>query len=281
MGHQILNWSFGTGIARVMEPAITRNEGKDHSMRRPIIAGNWKMYKTATEAATLVRELIPLVKDAAAEVVVAPPFTALDRVAGLIKGTNIALGSQNVYWEKEGAFTAEVAPGMLVDLGVTYAIVGHSERRQYFGETDATVNKRALAALAAGLKPIVCVGETLAQRESGETAKVVEDQVRGSLADFTADQMNSSVIAYEPVWAIGTGKVASTEQAQEVHAIIRGLLGSMFGAEVAAGVRIQYGGSVKPDNAATLLSQPDIDGALVGGAALKADSFAAIVNAAK
>lgn len=250
-------------------------------MRKPIIAGNWKMYKTPTEAAALVRELIPLVKDAKAEVVVAPPFTALDRVAGLIKSTNIALGAQNVYWEKEGAFTAEIAPGMLVDLDVAYAIVGHSERRQYFGETDATVNKRALAALAAGLKPIVCVGETLAQRESGETAKVVEAQVRGGLASFTADQMNSSVIAYEPVWAIGTGKVASTEQAQEVHAIIRRLLGSMFGAEVAAGVRIQYGGSVKPDNAATLLSQPDIDGALVGGAALKADSFAAIVNAAK
>ncbi|MBI1784501.1 triose-phosphate isomerase [Candidatus Sumerlaeota bacterium] len=250
-------------------------------MRQPIIAGNWKMYKTAGEAEALIRELIPAVAGVAAEVVVCPTFTSLDRVARLLARTNIALGAQNVYWEKEGAFTGEIAPAMLKDLGVAYVIVGHSERRQFFGETDATVNRRALAVLANGMKPIICVGERLEEREADKTSDVVTAQIKGGLAGFTREQMLSSVVAYEPVWAIGTGKVASPDQAQEVHKLVRDLLGQLFGAETAAAIRIQYGGSVKPDNAVGLLGQPDIDGALVGGASLKADSFAAIVKAAR
>ncbi len=249
-------------------------------MRQPIIAGNWKMYKTASEAESLVRDLIPLVKNAKAEIVVCPTFTALDRVASLLKNTNVVLGAQNVYWEEEGAFTGEIAPAMLKDLGVTYVIVGHSERRQFFHETDETVNRRAKAALAHGLKPIICVGERLEERESNKTSDVVTSQIKGGLAELTAEQVLTSVIAYEPVWAIGTGKVATKEQAQEVHALIRKLLADLFNTQVAESVRIQYGGSVKPDNAGALLSQQDIDGALVGGASLKADSFAGIVTAA-
>jgi triosephosphate isomerase len=239
------------------------------------------MHKTPTEAEALIKELIPLVKNAPCDVVVAPTFVCLDRAARALVGSNVALGAQNVYWEPKGAFTGEIAIDMLQDLCVQYVIVGHSERRQYFGETDQTVNKRAKVVLAAGLTPIICVGEVLADRESGKTADVVSTQVRGTLEGLTAEQVAGLVIAYEPVWAIGTGKVATNEQAQEVHALIRGLVGELYGKNVADAVRIQYGGSVKPDNAKGLLGQPDIDGALVGGAALKAADFAAICNAAK
>ena len=248
--------------------------------RKPIIAGNWKMYKTSAEAVALVNALAKEVAGITqSEIVVCPPFTALATVAGALAGSNIQLGAQNVHWEKEGAFTGEIAPAMLKDLCVRYAVVGHSERRQFFGETDAGVNKRAKAALANGLRPIVCVGEMLAEREAGKMESVVTGQLRGSLAGFDKNQILETVIAYEPVWAIGTGKTASPAQAQEVHALIRRLLGELFGADTAGKVRIQYGGSVKPDNAKELLGQPDIDGALVGGAALKAGDFAAIVKA--
>ena len=248
--------------------------------RKPIIAGNWKMYKTSADAVALVNALKKEVAGITqSQIIVCPPFTALAAVAGALAGSNIQLGAQNVHWEKEGAFTGEIAPAMLKDLCVRYAVVGHSERRQFFGETDAGVNKRAKAALANGLRPIVCVGEMLADREAGKTEAVVTGQVRGSLAGFDKQQILETVIAYEPVWAIGTGKTASPAQSQEVHALIRRLLGELFGADVASKVRIQYGGSVKPDNAKELLGQPDIDGALVGGASLKAGDFAAIVKA--
>jgi triosephosphate isomerase len=254
-----------------------------NSNRKPIIAGNWKMYKTAADGLALVaalkKELVG-VSDADAEVVVCPPFTALYAVGALLQGSSIKLGAQNVHWEKEGAFTGEVAAPMLKESGVRYAIVGHSERRLYFGESNEGVNKRAKAALASGIRPIVCVGETLAQREAGQTEAVVRDHVAGGLAGFTRDAMLDTVIAYEPVWAIGTGKTATPAQAQEVHAFIRELLAAMFDSRVAEKVRIQYGGSVKPANAKELLGQPDIDGALVGGASLEAKGFADIVKAA-
>ena len=248
--------------------------------RTPIIAGNWKMYKTAAEAVALVRALQAEVAGLnACEIVICPPFTALAAVQPVVAGSHLQVGAQNVHWEKEGAFTGEIAPAMLKELGVRYAVVGHSERRQFFGETDAGVNKRAKAALAAGLRPIVCVGETLPQREANKTAAVVKTQVAGSLAGLSKNEMLETVIAYEPVWAIGTGKTATPSQAQEVHALIRQLLVALFDADTAARVRLQYGGSVKPDNAKELLGQPDIDGALVGGASLKADGFAAIIRA--
>ena len=239
------------------------------------------MYKTAADAVALVsalkKEVAGITKP---EIVICPPYTALAAVTGGLAGSNIQLGAQNVHWEKEGAFPGEIAPAMLKELGVRYAVVGHSERRQFFGETDAGVNKRAKAALANGLRPIVCVGELLVEREAGKTEAVVGSQVRGSLAGFEKSQILETVIAYEPVWAIGTGKTASPAQAQEVHAFIRRLLGELFGADLAGTVRLQYGGSVKPDNAKELLGQPDIDGALVGGASLKAADFAAIIKAA-
>ena len=248
--------------------------------RKPIIAGNWTMYKTSADAVALVTALKTEVAGITkSEIVVCPPFTVLAAVATALANSNIQLGAQNVHWEKEGAFTGEIAPARLKDLCVRYAVVGHRERRQFFGETDAGVNKRAKAALANGLRPIVCVGEMLADREAGKTEAVVTGQVRGSLAGFDKAQILETVIAYEPVWAIGTGKTASPAQAQEVHALIRRLLGELFGADVAGQVRIQYGGSVKADNAKELLGQPDIDGALVGGASLKAGDFAAIVKA--
>ena len=249
--------------------------------RRPIIAGNWKMYKTAAEAVALVYALkreIGGVKDV--EIVVCPPFTALAAVSAVVQNGNIKLGAQNVHWEKEGAFTGEIAAPMLKELFVRYAIVGHSERRQLFSETDEGVNNRAKAALTSQIRPIVCVGETLAQREKGQTETVVRGQVTGSLAGLSKDDILETVIAYEPVWAIGTGRNAAPAQAQEVHALIRELLATMFDPAVAGRVRIQYGGSVKPANAKELLGQPDIDGALVGGASLKAVDFAAIVKAA-
>jgi triosephosphate isomerase len=249
--------------------------------RKPIIAGNWKMNKTAAQSRALASELKSAVTGlTGAEIVVCPTFTSLAAVADAIRGSNIQLGAQNVHWEKDGAFTGEIAPSMLTELGVQYVVVGHSERRQFFGETNETVNKRARAALANRLKPIVCVGETLAQREAGQTSHVVTDQVMAGLAGFSQDDILNSVIAYEPVWAIGTGKTASPAQAQEVHELIRCMLEKLFGVETAGKIRIQYGGSVKASNARELMSQKDIDGALVGGASLEAKGFADIVKGA-
>jgi len=250
-------------------------------MRKPIVAGNWKMNKTRAEAAALIAGIKAEVAGvSAAEVVVGVPFTDLDVAGQALKGSAILLAAQNVHWAEKGAFTGEISAAMLKELGVTYVIIGHSERRQYFGETDETVNKRTKAALAAGLKPIVCVGETLAEREAGTTAQVVERQVRMGLAGLQGADWDKLVLAYEPVWAIGTGKTATTAQAQEGHAFIRKLLGTLAGAAVAATIRIQYGGSMKPDNAKDLMSQPDIDGGLIGGASLEAKSFADIVRGA-
>ncbi|NCD31858.1 MAG: triose-phosphate isomerase [Spartobacteria bacterium] len=251
-------------------------------MRKTIIAGNWKMNKTIADAVALIEDLKKVLPAAPkADVVVCPVFTALKSVSDAAKGSAIKVGGQDLYWEKSGAFTGEISWDMLKDAGCDYVIIGHSERRQFFGETDETVNKKTKAALANGLIPIVCVGEMLEDREAGNTEKVVEAQVRGGLVDISAEDMEKIVIAYEPVWAIGTGKVATPQQAQDVHAFTRGILADMFSAEVADKVRIQYGGSMKAENAKELLSQPDIDGGLIGGAALKADSFVAIINAAE
>ncbi|MFB1479676.1 triose-phosphate isomerase [Corallococcus sp. RDP092CA] len=250
--------------------------------RRKIVAGNWKMNKTVPEALALVRELRGAVAALGdkVEVAIAPPFVALQPLHVALEGAPIQLAAQNCHWEPSGAFTGEISAPMLVELGCAYVIVGHSERRQFFGETDATVNKRAKAVKAAGMTPILCVGETLAEREANQTLTVVERQVRGGLDGFSGADVAGFVLAYEPVWAIGTGKTATTAQAQEVHAAIRSLLGRMYDEGTAGRVRIQYGGSVKPDNAAELLGQPDVDGALVGGASLKASDFVAIVKAA-
>lgn len=248
-------------------------------MRTPVIAGNWKLFKTIGEAIGMVNDLKLLVAGTeGVEIIVAPVFTALSRVADELSGSNILIAAQNCYWEEEGAFTGEVAPGMLKDAGASHVIIGHSERRQYFGETDATVNKKVKAAIKAGLTAIVCVGETLAERETNKTFAIIETQLWGGLEGLAQEDFSKVVIAYEPVWAIGTGKTASDAQAQEVHAFIRSLMARCFGQESAAGMRILYGGSVKPDNIKGLMAQPDIDGALVGGASLKAASFAAIAN---
>ncbi len=247
-------------------------------MRTPVIAGNWKLFKTIAESVALVNELKPLVANShGVEIVVAPVFTALSRVSDAVAGSDIKVAAQDCYWEEEGAFTGEVAPKLLKDAGCSHVIIGHSERRKYFGETDLTVNKKTRAAIAAGLTAIVCVGESLAERESDQTFSVIETQIQGGLGGLAADSFAQVVIAYEPVWAIGTGKTASDAQAQEVHAFIRQLIARMFDQSVADAVRILYGGSVKPDNVKLLMAQPDIDGALVGGASLKAESFAAIV----
>ncbi len=248
-------------------------------MRTPVIAGNWKLFKKQAEAAALVEGLIPLVKDAVGvEIVVAPVFTSLSTVQAKISGTNINLSAQDCYWEEEGAFTGEIAPGMLIDAGCSHVIIGHSERRQYFGETNETVNKKIKAALKAGLIAIFCIGETLAQREDDKTFDVLRTQVTEGLADISAADLAKVIIAYEPVWAIGTGKTASDDQAQEAHAFIRSMITDMYEQATADAIRILYGGSVKPENVKGLMSRPDIDGALVGGASLKADSFAGIVN---
>ena len=247
-------------------------------MRKPIIAGNWKMNMTPTEAKALVNELIPLVKDAACEVVVCPPYVDLALAVELTKGTNIRVGAQNVHWAEKGAFTGEISAAMLKEAGAQYAIIGHSERRQYFGETDETVNSRAKAALAAGIIPIICVGESLAQREAGETDALVSGQVQAGLAGITAEQAAGLVIAYEPIWAIGTGKTATDEQANETIGVIRKTLTGMYGQAVADQVRIQYGGSMNPKNVKGLMAQSEIDGGLIGGASLKAGDFAAVVN---
>jgi triosephosphate isomerase len=247
--------------------------------RKLIIAGNWKMNKTVAEALTLVGNLkLELANIREVDIVICPPFTALESVSKVILDSDLRLGAQNMSEQNFGAFTGEICAGMLKEFSVRYVILGHSERRQYQKESNALIARKAAAAHGASLKPIVCVGETLAEREEGQTDKVLETQVRGSLAGLTKEQMVETIIAYEPVWAIGTGKTATTQQAQEAHAFIRGVLVKMFDETVARHVRIQYGGSVKPSNARELMSQPDVDGALVGGASLEARSFADIIK---
>ncbi|MCC8116215.1 MAG: triose-phosphate isomerase [Planctomycetes bacterium] len=248
-------------------------------MRRPFICGNWKMYKTVSEALAFINEAKGLVADAKdVDIGIGAPATALKSIADAAKGSNILIGGEPCPWEKEGAVTGEIAPGMLVEAGCDFVIIGHSERRQYFGETNETCNKKAKAAIAAGLTVILCCGETLEEREAGKTTAVVTDHVKNGLAGFSPEEMKKIVIAYEPVWAIGTGKTATPDQAQEVHAVIRNLLVEMFGKDIAEATRIQYGGSVKPENVKEIMSKPDVDGALVGGASLKADSFAQLVH---
>ncbi|MCC7156303.1 MAG: triose-phosphate isomerase [Bryobacterales bacterium] len=248
-------------------------------MRTPLMAGNWKMYKTPAETQAFFSKFLPLVTGAThAEIAICPPFVNIAAAVEAAKGSRVGIGGQNVYWAKEGAFTGEVSAPMLKAAGCTWAIAGHSERRQYFGETDETVLKRAAAALDAGLLPIVCVGERLEERESGNTERVLEAQFNGGIAGLSAEQFAKTVIAYEPVWAIGTGKVATPDMAGAAHKFLRGLAESKYGKSAAAAVRILYGGSVKPDNVRGLMAQPDIDGALVGGASLEANSFASIVN---
>ena len=247
--------------------------------RKLIVAGNWKMNKTAAEALALVGNLkLELAKIREVDIVICPPFTALESVSKVILDSNLRLGAQNMSEQNFGAFTGEICAGMLKEFSVRYVILGHSERRQHQKESNALIARKAAAAHGASLKPIVCVGETLAEREEGQTDKVLETQVRGSLAGLTKEQMVETVIAYEPVWAIGTGKTATTQQAQDAHAFIRSLLVKIFDEAVAKKVRIQYGGSVKPANARELMGQPDVDGALVGGASLEARSFADIIK---
>jgi triosephosphate isomerase len=244
-----------------------------------MIAGNWKMHCTRAEAGALVAALTPLILDVPGhEILVAPPFTALESVGRAIVGTPIQLAAQNLHWESQGAYTGEVSAQMLRDVGCTAVIVGHSERRQHFGESDESVNRKIRAALGAGLLPIVCVGETLGERDRGETAAVIERQVRGAWSGLDRDAMRGCVVAYEPVWAIGTGRTATPAQAEEVHALIRRLAGTLASGDVAAELRILYGGSVKPDNVDRLMAQADVDGALVGGASLNAEDFARIVK---
>lgn len=250
-------------------------------IRKKLIAGNWKMNRTSSDAADLVKDIVTEVgRSNSVDVVVCPPFTSLETVGKAIEGSSVRLGAQNMHPERSGAFTGEVSAEMLRALFTSYVILGHSERRTYFGDTDAFVNQKVIAALKAELKPILCVGETLAERESGSTLKVVQTQLEAGLEGVNKDQTTSIVIAYEPVWAIGTGKVATSEQAQEVHAFIRDLLGKLFGATLAGKVRILYGGSMKPANAPELLAQPDIDGGLIGGASLEARSFVDLIKAA-
>lgn len=247
-------------------------------MRTPIIAGNWKMNKTPEETIALINGLKPLVADAKAEVVVCPPFVCLPAAVEAVKGSNIQVGAQNVHFKASGAYTAEISVEMLQALQISYVIVGHSERRQYFGETDKVVNLRALAALEGGITPIICVGELLEEREVGITHAVVEMQTRLVMANMTKEQAAKCVIAYEPVWAIGTGKTATSQDAQEVIGFIRSIVADMYGKDTADKVRIQYGGSMKPANAAELMAMPDIDGGLIGGASLNAEDFAKVVN---
>lgn len=252
-------------------------------MRPKVIAGNWKMNKDLRESAELINGLKSKLAKLpnGVKAIVCPPFTSLESAKKQLEGSPIELGAQNMYYEDEGAFTGEVSPKMLKAVGCQYVILGHSERRQYFRETDEFINTKAKKAIASGLVPIICVGETLEEREKNITHQVVSTQVKGCLRDIPASEVEKLIIAYEPVWAIGTGKVATPQQAQEVHALIRKLVGQLYNPTTADKVVIQYGGSVKPDNAKELLHQPDIDGALVGGACLKADSFAAIVLAAE
>jgi triosephosphate isomerase len=250
-------------------------------MRKPLMAGNWKMNKTVSESAELARAVAKSAAGASdVEVLICPTFVSLAAVKNEIKDSSVKLGGQNLFWEAKGAFTGEISAPFLKDAGCSYVLIGHSERRQYFGETDESVNKKTKAAFAAGLIPIVCIGETLEQREKNETLKVIETQIRGGVKDLTAEQAKNLVIAYEPVWAIGTGKTATAEQAQEVHSFARGILAAIY-KESAPLIRILYGGSVKPDNIAELMGKPDIDGGLVGGASLDAASFDKLINYSK
>ena len=247
--------------------------------RIPFIAGNWKMYKTNAEAVQTAGRLVELVADTSeVDIMIAPVFTALDPVSKVVKDSRVGLGAQNLYWEKEGAYTGEISADMLVSAGCQYVIIGHSERRQYFNETDETVNKKISSAITANLIPVFCVGETETERESGNTFSVLDKQVKDGLKDKVVEDLGSLVIAYEPVWAIGTGKTATNDQAQEAHKYIRSLIDGVFGAALADSVRILYGGSVKPANVTELMAMPDIDGALVGGASLDAESFSQIVK---
>jgi triosephosphate isomerase len=248
--------------------------------RRPFVAGNWKLHNTVTESVTLVRTLRERLQNPPCEVAVAPVFTALDAVGRELRGSALGLAAQNVHWEPQGAFTGEVSPPLLQEVGCQYCIVGHSERRQLFGETNDGVRRKVQALLGQGLRPIACIGESLEQREANRTLEVVLDQLDAAFHDLSAEQAREMVVAYEPVWAIGTGRTASPGDAQEVHAAIRGRLRERHGGQVADAVRLLYGGSVKPDNAEKLMGQVDIDGALVGGASLKPDSFVAIAEAA-
>ncbi len=250
-------------------------------MKRPLIAGNWKMNLNRTQAITLAASVAQeAVHWPTVHVALCPPAVYLDVVGQVLRNSPVALGGQNAHWETAGAYTGELSPSMLVDVGCVFVILGHSERRQYFGETDEVVNRKVKAALEAGLRPIVCLGETLQQREADQTQQVIRTQFEGSLADLSLDEIRQVVLAYEPVWAIGTGKVATPQQAEEVHALLRQLLQQRYNEATARAVIIQYGGSVKPENAAELLSQPNVDGALVGGASLKAQDFMRIVAAA-
>lgn len=247
-------------------------------MRKGIIAGNWKMNKTVADAIALIEGIKPLVKDAKCDVVVCPTFLCLDAVIKATQGTNIKVGAQNMHFEENGAFTGEISPGMLKDIGVDYVLIGHSERRQYFNETDATVNKKLIAAYNHNISPILCMGETLKEREGNITEKVLENQIKLDLQGLTKVQVENLVIAYEPIWAIGTGKTATADQANETIGFIRRVVGSMFGTDVSKKLRIQYGGSVKPSTISEQMGKSDIDGGLIGGASLNAEDFAGIVN---
>ncbi|MCI8596141.1 MAG: triose-phosphate isomerase [Clostridia bacterium] len=247
-------------------------------MRKPVIAGNWKMNNTIAAATSLINELKPLVADAEAEVVICVPYTAIQKAAELTRGTNIAVGAENVAWADKGAFTGEISAEMLKEVGAEYVIIGHSERRQMFGETDETVNMRTVQALKYSLKPIVCVGETLEEREGGKTETVVKRQTEGAFKGISAAELDNVIIAYEPVWAIGTGKTATSEQANETIKYIRSVVAGLYGKATADKLRIQYGGSMNPSNAAALMAQPDIDGGLIGGASLKAADFSKVVK---
>jgi len=245
----------------------------------PLIAGNWKLFKTTAETSDFITRFLPLVQGVdGVEIVIAPVFTALSTAAPLLKGSPVRLAAQDCFWEKEGAFTGEVSPPLLLDVGCSHVIIGHSERRQYFAETDETVNKKVKSATAAGLVTLLCIGETLEERESDQTFTVLERQLTAALAGMGAELLSRVVIAYEPVWAIGTGRTATADQAQEAHRFIRSTISRLTSEEIATATRILYGGSVKPENIAGLMSQPDIDGALVGGASLTPDSFADIVR---
>ncbi len=246
--------------------------------RRPLIAGNWKMFKTCPEAVETAKQLAQLVDKNTVDVMIAPQFTALVPVSDVIKGSCILLGAQNLFYESEGAYTGEISPSMLVSAGCRYVIIGHSERRQYFGENDGTVNKKIRAAIKNDLIPILCVGESEKERESKETFNVLDRQITIGLKGFSLDDLDTLVVAYEPIWAIGTGKTATKEQAQEVHQFIRSIIEKIFGNNLAKSIRILYGGSVKPDNIKELMKMPDVDGALVGGASLDAQTFSKITN---
>ncbi|MCY9591602.1 triose-phosphate isomerase [Paenibacillus chitinolyticus] len=250
-------------------------------MRKPVIAGNWKMFKTVSEATSFVNDIKGKAEVAGVESVICAPYTNLPSLVEAVKGTSIGIGAQNFHWEENGAYTGEISGAMLKDLGVTYVIIGHSERRAYFNETDETVNKKVLASFNYGLTPIVCVGEKLEEREAGQTKEVCRVQTEAAFKGLSADQAKQVIVAYEPIWAIGTGKSSTAEDANEVIAYIRELIASLYDSSVADAVRIQYGGSVKPGNIAEYMAQPDIDGALVGGASLEPASYIQLVEGAK